>query len=323
MRQLLFILASTIPIGGFCQQLFQDASGKTNLFFSRDPYGWITYNTSDKSGSVGYTRNRADGYDHDGDKVKYNYLYGGDIKVNVKDGLGSLVSGGSFRPGITLSGNAGVFSDNYPGIGNYMSLYLRPSLSYTQYNYIATSAAVIDKIKKVEAGLLLNFNLQFNLDKKTPGIGVGHDPLKRHYLFAGVQSGYTHANNYSDLDDVQLSTIINTAGNATVYKTETAKSGSYVGYNVIPLNIDVGITPRIFQHNYFGFNSYLRTNFLKSKNSTNAGVGIYLADEKKPSNIAGGLAWQFNDVFDVLKKAGGTFERSSLFFYVGYTIGGK
>ena len=67
----------------------------------------------------------------------------------------------------------------------------------------------------------------------------------------------------------------------------------------------------------------LITIFFQQKNFSNLGCGVYLADEKKPSNISGGFAWQFNDIFNKLDKPGNTFEKSSNFFYVGYTIGAK
>lgn len=304
----------------FSQQLFQDASGKTNLFFGQSPYGWITFNTSDKSSTIGYVRNRDNGYDHD-KNAKYNYLYGGDIKVNMKDGQSTLFSGGAFKPGITAEGTFGGFSDNLFNKGNYVNLYLRPTLSYTQYNYVDSitgGTPVLTKVNKIEGGVFISFNFQFNQDKHTAS---GIDHFKHHYFFAGLQTGYNVINNYSDLDEVQMSTFITPMGNVIAEKTETGKFGKYQNYKVIPLNIDLAVTPRMFKHNYFGFNSYFRSDFLKEKNASKIGVGIYLADEKKPSNISGGFAWQFNDVFNKLKKPGTALDKSSVFFYIGYSIG--
>jgi hypothetical protein len=329
MKTIILMVSLIILIGGNCfgQQLFQDASGKSKYFFANNPYGWLTYNTSDKSASLGYVHNssRPVGYDHNKEKSKYNYIYGGDLKVNVKDGLGNIISGGNFKPGITLAGTFGAFSDVFLNKGDYINLFVRPTISFTEYDYIPKNTNKLIKDKLFEYGFLFNFNFQFNEEKvisKKDGKNVT-DPNKRHYYFVGLQTGINQINNYNDLDDVTLTTVLYSDTSGSVLSSKAAKSGSLIRNTAMPLNIDLGVTPRIFNHNYFGFNTYFRSNLFVSKSPTNVGLGIYLADEKKPSNIAGGIAWQFNDVFDVLKKAGSTFERSSLFLYVGYSIGGK
>lgn len=309
------------------QQIFQDAGGKANIFLGGASNGWLTFNSSDKSGSIGYNRNRNDGYDFN--KLKANLIYGGDVKIGIKNGTGSVVSDGSFKPAITLSGNIGLFADNLfklaptepspqRGTTIYGSFYLRPSFTFAQYAYVDTTLAGIpkmDKVSKKEAGILVNLNFQINKSRIVNGVS------RDHYFFIGLQSGYTRTNNYNDLDDVTITTNSITAGNTTISKSETGKFGQYQKYDVIPLNFDFGVTPRMFKHNFFGFNTYFRSNFNKPKNDCKAGVGIYLADEKKPSSITGGFAWQFNDIFNALQKNNkSTFEKSSIFFYVGYTI---
>jgi len=311
-RVLLLIIAA-LPSVAFCQTLFQDASGKSNLYFGKLNNAWVTYNTSDKSGTIGYVRNNNTGYDlqkHWG--LNYDFMYGGDVKVNVKDGVGNLISGGAFKPGVTAEGVIGITSDHWHG-GNWANFFLSPSLSYTQYNYLDSGTTKVNKLNKWAAGCLLNIDLQFNIDDQAM--------TKRHYFFLGIQTGYSRQNNYNDLDDVELDTRVAGDSTTTVYSSQTAKSGSYKGYNTMPLNIDFGVTPRMFQHNYFGFNAYLRTNIFKDKNTVNLGTGIYLADDQKPNSVSGGIAWQFNDVGNALNKTTGLVQRSSLFLYVGYSIG--
>lgn len=329
MKKLILILMLVIVyFNTQCQQIFQDGSGKANIFLAKSSNGYITFNSSDKSGSIGYNQIRRDGSLYK--KIRANMIYGGDLKIGIKNGLGALLNDGSFKPSITLNGNVGLYTRDLfrlapvaaaplKGTIIFGSIYLRPSFAYSQYSYIDTLVGGIPKMNKVnkkESGVLLNINVQIN-NSKTDAAGL----VRNNYIFIGLQSGFARTNNYNDLDEVSINTTVISAGNVSTTKSETGKFGQYKKYDVIPLNFDIGVTPRMFKHNYFGFNGYFRSNFLKPKNDCKAGIGIYLADEKHPSSITGGFAWQFNDIFNALQKNDKTtFEKSSIFFYVGYSI---
>jgi hypothetical protein len=319
----LFLLSS-IPFCLHAQQLFQDASGETKIFLGTERYGWLFYNTSDKSASIGYNQIGFKSTGYDWKSKEADLIVGGDLKINTKDGLGNVYSKGKVNTGFTLSGNLGFFQDNFLKSGNYLNVYLRPQISYKQYSYVDTVVLdyKLNKENKVEGSVLLNINIQLNRigSRIKDGIMI-KDPKKRNYVFFSFQTGFKQINNYSDLDDGEIITVKSISGAKSIQTTETGKFGNYKRSNTMPLNLDLAFTPRIFKTNYIGFNFYFRTNLFKDANSSNVGFGTYLADPKKPSKISGGIGWQFNDVSDKLKKNNSIFQRSSAFFYVGYSIG--
>lgn len=306
------------------QNLFQDASGQSNIFIVKDPFGWIRFNSSDQSVSLGYNHLRSAGYDFKLNNANWTFFEGGDLKVNSKSGIANIFKGDQLNAGLAISGNFGINTYNLANKGNYQSIYLRGGLNYDNLSYIYNSnnTAIIAKTNSLTGRLLFNWNYQFNLTRIKTG-GVKPDTTET-YLFLGFSSGFSRLNNYNDLNDITARTLKfgNTSGTEAT-TIVTGKNGQYKVYSAVPLNVDVGYTPRIFKTNTIGFNSYFRTNFFKTQNTADAGVGIYISKKDIPSNIIGGLAWQFNDIGNELQKPGSLTERSSVFFYVGYTISGS
>jgi hypothetical protein len=305
------------------QNLFQDASGESNMYIAQqDPFGWIRFNSSDQSVALGYNHVRSAGHDFTTFNSEWSFFGGGDFKVNSKNGIANILKNDALSTGLAFNGNFGINTYNLRKKGNYSTIYLRGNINYDNLTYIynSNSQAIIDKTNRFSGKLLANLNFQFNFDNTDAKTGNKYET----YLFLGLSTGFSKVNNYGDLDDITATTYqfgSNTSVEAE--KTTTGKAGQYTVYNAMPLNIDIGYTPRILQNNTIGFNSYFRTNFFKEKNASNAGLGLYIAKKDKPSNVIGGLAWQFNDLTNTLHKTGSLTEKSSVFFYVGYTISGK
>ena len=148
------------------------------------------------------------------------------------------------------------------------------------------------------------------------------DTIERYWII-GLTTGYKRGNNFNDLDDVTVSALQFGTGQAYATTTQQGKLGTYEGYSVMPLNVDIAYNPMILGQSTIGFNTYLRTDIFKPKNTVNMGIGTYVTKENQPKNILGGLAWQFNDLGNKLKKDGSLVQRSSVFVYIGFTIGGK
>jgi hypothetical protein len=308
-----------ISISAGAQQLFQDGSGSSNLFFGGQRFGYIFYNTNDKSATVGFNKGKSPdamvgGYEIS--RWRADYIGAFELKVKTKDGIGNVFSQGQIDPGITANLKFGFVWDDFFKKGHWLNLYFQPRISYTQYSFIDTLqlSFELQKEKKVEWGGLFNANLQLNYDQgKT-----------KNYFFIGLQTGVSRKNTYDDLDDGKITTLISQSGANRIETERTGKIGSYLGYTAIPLNFDIGWTPYIFKTNFIGFNLYYRTDFFKKPVTTsNIGGGVYIANPQKPSAITGGLGWQFNDLGNKLKKPESLVERSSIYFYVGYAIGAK
>jgi hypothetical protein len=306
-------------------QLFQDASGESNLFLGTSPYGWVRVNTASESVTLGYNRFRAVGFDFP--RRKTNLLYGADVKISVKDGTGNLLKDKSFQPGVSFNSNFGITKYDAWDTGAQLSIYLRPGIAYNQHLYVSNDngAVRLDTVKKWAGQVTLNFAyfLPITRTKMNNNLAVPKLDTTEHYWIIGLATGYKRSNNFSALDDVTVNTY--QFGNAQTYAvmTQEGKIGTYEGYSVMPLNIDIAYNPMILGQSTIGFNTYLRTDLFKPKNTVNLGVGTYLTKEDQPKNILGGLAWQFNDIGNRLKKDGSLIQRSSVFVYIGFTIGGK
>jgi hypothetical protein len=305
---MLFLFVTDMLIS---QTLFEDAKGETNMFIGQAPFGWARFNTSDNSASIGYNRVRLVGFDRSA--VQTSSFYGGDIKVKVKDGLGKVVNDKKLTPGFSINGNLGL--QHLTKNGNMLAAYTRPQLAYTNYTYLDTLQIKSNDIKKWESAVMFHVNYQVNWADSTSG--------KESYLFLGISTGYKRANNYDQLDDGVYEALLDSTGNASIVTETEGKKGNYVGHNTMPVNVDIAWLPEIFEKNLFGINTYFRTNFFKEKNTSDLGIGVFLAQDGKPRNIIGGLAWQFNDISNKLDKDDSLIERSSIFFYVGFSIGAK
>jgi hypothetical protein len=303
-------------------QLFQDAAGETNLFLGSAPYGWIRVNTSSESVSVGYNRFRSVGYDFQ--DIKTSWLYGLDTKITVKDGTGNLLSKKQFQPGISVNANFGVTRFDKWGIGSQYSFYIRPGTSYNQYIYVSNnnSAVKVDTVKKWTPQVIFNFST-FIPKTKTKTDGSGKSITVERYWILGASAGYKKSNNFSTLDDITVNSLQFGNGQTYAITTLQGKMGTYSGYDVVPVNIDIAYNPMIFGQSSVGFNTYMRTEAFKPENSVNIGIGTYLTKDGQPRNILGGLAWQFNDVGNAKNKDDNLIQRSSIFAYIGFTIGAK
>ena len=198
-------------------------------------------------------------------------------------------------------------------------------MGYNQYTNIRDTNGVpaVDKLSKWEPRALFNINYFVNLTKEKHKLENGQtktDTVER-YLSLGMSTGYKRSNNTASLDDGSVNTVQFGSSSSYAVKTEEGKLGAFEGYHVIPLSLDIGYTPRILGQSSIGFNSFLRNEINKPKNTVDLGIGIFVSKENEPRSVVGGLAWQFNDVANRLDKEDNLVQRSTVFFYVGFTLG--
>jgi hypothetical protein len=82
------------------------------------------------------------------------------------------------------------------------------------------------------------------------------------------------------------------------------------------LNVDWGIYPRVF-NNRILIAAHWRSKFIDENSHTNLGAGIYLAKEKAPGKIIGGINFLVNDVFNQMNQASSVINRASVNLVLG------
>lgn len=314
MKTILILMALSFGLGplAFAQNIFEDAKGESSLLLTNTPWAGARLNTGDDAFTLGFNYLNKRGFDGSSKIFKnYRWQYGADAKVNAQDGIGSIVKKGKSSIGYALNFNfgiAGQASFEKPGnTTNDYSLFLRAGYSYDKFKLIDVSAAQLEEIHRYHPYLELHYNK----------IWVKNTSLtKQQFHFFGVSIGTKRANNIDNLEDGQINTILSSQTSSNVTTVEEGKIGSYQKYATFPLKIDYGYLPWLFRQNQIGFNAYGRTSFNMPDNPVNAGLGVFFANPSNVTSITGGVALQFNDVFDNSPING----KNSVFFYVGYTI---
>jgi hypothetical protein len=307
------IIAVLIYSTASAQTIFEDAKGESSIFLSNSPWAGLRINTSDESATLGFNKVKKTGYDvrTTGLLGNFRWLYGTEIKISSDDGIGSIVSKGksAINYGINLNfGISGHRAYKTSSTTNDYLLYLKAGYSYDRYKLIDLSSSTLSKTNRYLPFLDLHFNKVWVNNINT---------TKQLYTFFGASLGVHRGNNIDDLDDGQINTLVAQSAPNSVSTVETGKIGSYLQHTYYPLKADLGFLPYLFDQNVLGFNGYARANFKTPGNPVNTGLGIFFADPKKVTSINGGAAVQFNNIF----KAGtATKDKTSVFFYVGYTI---
>lgn len=308
----------------FGQQIFQDGSGESTLYLGDWNYSWARFNSSADKVSIGINRLRRSGSDLE----EASFLGGVELAVKAKDGKADFFSKKAFNSGIEFSVLAGLHSfEALDSNNSSAAIFIRPGLSYNKYNIVneaIPSDPKINKVQSVAAQLMLHVNLQLNrpflADDPKRDIKKGNDHL---YHFVGFSTGYRRANNLSDLTQVEIGTTTSASATQNVTTVETGYSGIFKDFDQFAINLDYGILPRIFRSHSVGFNYFLRSGFASEVNTATTGIGIFFAKPNEPSNILGGLALQSSDIFNGYRKETDAWERSILFFYVGFNIKAK
>jgi hypothetical protein len=316
------------------QGLFKDDEGESSILLptSEDNAFDLKFTSATSKFSLAFSRNRPAFYDNTNTLLPtqsanryYRWLMAGSIDFSAKEGIGKLLSGkkpkaeigGSFNAGENIlrllrcsGGGAGA-----PAVINCTqithSIFGSFEAHYSKLRLLGQSIDPAD-LKITDINLFTTKSLfHYNLNYK------GHKD--RYLLFFGFSTGYAFSNNEDDLDDVRVDTIQAVGNGKSVISSEEIKSGILKQYHTIPFNVDIAISPRVGKQNMLGINAYFRSELLP-KPKMNAGLGIYLSKRNAPTEVVGGLAYQFNDISNTGDSDESIFKRNVLFFYIGYTL---
>lgn len=298
------------------QTIFEDASGESILIKSKELKDWFNFraNTASESFKFSYLGTidlKNQQLDRKTESISRTRMLGADLKLNMKNGLGSVYKKGKVNTGVTLALIFGIQKENFdtktPINTKPRSIYLKGGISYDKHTLLDTINLKKTDLNKLHPFLTAHFNRFYNWKTKAKG---------EYYGLFGVSFGYMHTSNINDLDDGIGADLINANGNFSISKQVEGKIGNYKDYNSFPLRLDFGIIPKFFNKNIIGFNAYTRAKFNETKTPINLGTGIFFSKDNEPSAVIGGLGWQFNNIFnkpDLLSN-------SSVFIYIGYTI---
>lgn len=261
------------PLKG--QSIFEDRKGESAIFLPNG--GTLRLNTADASIKLSFAHRVS---------TKKPFL-GFDISGKTNDGLLTLFSKGMVSPGVKINGVVGIQELFHKS--NILDGWLALQIGYegSSFKLFKPDSVFKNQIEKI------NFNtfrtsVDFNLK-------MGGNKL------LGVSIGYRKANNYEDLDKIELTDtriIQDSVSNTTRTYTDkiNVRSGLFETFHQVPLKLDFYWTtknnnPRI------GFYHYWRTTINVSGKVVNGfGSGIYLLKKNNPLSSIAGITFEVNDV---------------------------
>lgn len=277
------------------QSLFEDRKGSSAIFL---PYGGtFRLNTADASLKLSFV-NRVS---------NKKFFYGFDVSGKTNDGIAPLISKGDISPGAKVNGVIGLQELFHKS--NILDGWLALKIGYegASFKLFNSDSIFANQIKKTSFNTFTS-SMSFNLK-------IGGNKL----LAASI--GYQKANNYDDLDDLELTdktTIIDTVSNTTrtFEKTIKTKVGDYKTFDQIPLNLDFFWVPS--NTNRIGLYHYWRGKFTNGDFKNGFGSGLYLLKKNNPLSSIAGVVFEVSDISKLKDGFGKNF---TVNFVVGFNFG--
>lgn len=335
MKQIIFLFFYVLCISVHkleAQGMLKDADGESSILLPTKENNGIDlkFSSATTKFSLAFSRNKTAIRDlRNRDTAHINsykkLLLAGSVDISAKEGIGELFKGKKATGEIGASFSVGYKNMHVRQIGKYTpghpavisgakithNLYGTIDASYSKLKVLDLSTDTLNFIINEPNLFNAQFLVHYNCDLRTRD--------DKALIFFGISVGYAYKNNSDDLDDIQIDTILAVRQGKSAISSKTYKNGPLNKYHTIPLNIDIGISPSIKETNILGFNAYFRSELLP-KPTMNAGLGIYFSKRDAPSEVVGGLAYQFNDLTNDGDSKEKIFKRNTLFFYIGYTI---
>lgn len=268
------------------QSIFEDSKGKSAIFLPNG--GTFGLNIADASIKLSFSQS-----------VSTSPIFLGlDVSGKTNDGVLSLISKGIISPGAKVNGAIGVkeLFKKYDRLDGWLTL----KVGYEGSTFKLYKPDNVFS-KQIEKTIFNSFVTSLNFNMKIDG----------NKLLA-LSLGYQKANNYGDLDDIELTdekTITDTTKNITrTYETKTkAKIGDYKVYQQIPINVDYFWTPKNLPR--VGFYHYWRTAYsIEDKKFQNGfGTGIYLLKKNNPLSSIAGVIFEVKDIAKLNENYGKGF----------------
>lgn len=226
------------------------------------------------------------------------------IKFKSTDGAASILDGNKLKPTIDIGGDYGWGS-------NLHKYYIAAKLSTSFFN-----------ILKID-----NTNTFTNRSFIGPSVSFGYNLIgqttaaKPAGFLLGLSASVGMINNLSDLKPVDVyQSVTVTAHDTSLTLLKSKKSGFSGGYHTsaaVKLNMDAFVFPG-FLNNQVGVGGYTRFQFFGYQPRQNVGLGVITGQKGAPANIAFGLLYQFNDVFNQLGAENNFLKRGGINLVAGY-----
>jgi hypothetical protein len=277
------------------QSLFEDKKGNSAIFL---PFGGtFRLNTADASLKLSFVN-----------RVSTKKLfYGLDISGKTNDGITNLISKGDISAGTKINGIVGLQELFHKS--NLLDGWLTLKVGYEGANFKLFNPDLVFG-KQTQNTSFNTFTSSLSLNIKIGGTKL---------LAASV--GYQKANNYDDLDDLELTdkkTILDPLTNTTrsSEKKIKVKVGDYATFDQIPLNLDFFWVPN--NTNRIGLYHYWRGTFTNSNFTNGFGSGLYLLKKNNPLSSIAGIVFE---VTDISKLNDGFGKNFTINFVVGFNFG--
>jgi hypothetical protein len=277
------------------QSLFEDRKGNSAIFL---PYGGtFRLNTADASLKLSFVN-----------RVSTKKLfYGFDISGKTNDGITNLISKGDISPGTKVNGIVGLQELFHKS--NLLDGWITLKVGYegTIFKLFNSDSVFAKQIQKTSFN---TFTSSLSLNIKIGGTKL---------IAASV--GYQKANNFDDLDDLELTdkkTFVDPVTNTTrsSEKKIKVKVGDYKTFDQIPLNLDFFWVPN--NTNRIGLYHYWRGKISDGDFTNGFGSGLYLLKKNNPLSSIAGIVFE---VADISKLNDGFGKNFTINFVVGFNFG--
>lgn len=282
-----------VPYAG--QTLFEDRKGSSAIFLPDG--GTFRLNTADASLKLSFI-NRVS---------NKKLFYGFDVSGKTNDGIAPLIAKGDIAPGAKVNAIVGLQELIHQSdlLDGWMTL--RVGYEGASFKLFNSDSIFSNQVKKTSFNAFTS-SVSFNLK-------IGGNKL----LAASI--GYQKANNYDDLDDIELTDqkiIKDSVSNITrTYEQKTkVKAGDYETFDQVPLNVDFYWVPN--NTNRFGLYHYWRGKFTNGDFKHGFGSGLYLLKKNNPLASIAGIVFE---VSDISKLSDGFSKNFTVNFVVGFNFG--
>lgn len=262
------------------QSAYQDADSNTSIYYLAGG-GNLTFNVSDSKFIIGVL------HMPDGQSKPLTWkgraIYGINFTGKPSTDLANeLFQGGISPASVGGGGVVGVHRMKAP-LGNDQTddtvftddwLLVNVNYSKSTFNTVLSSSTTVT-------------SQHFNGFSVMPTYNFSLAPKGWTAVF-GASAGVSRVNNADQLTKVSVSTTDSQSGNVSVVESKDAYLGNYAESYNVPIYSDFVFIPTKLE--WISFDAFERSNILKTDGYAEGGIGIFVAQPKKPTKVLGGLS---------------------------------
>jgi hypothetical protein len=268
---------------------YQAADGTSSIYLANAKAN-LVYNVSDSKFDVGYLHEEA------GPSWEYGFSFSGkpasDLSTQIfqtGNSPAAIGGGGSFGHHHIFSPSLANLDPRSPWRDDWaiVNVTYTGSTFYTVPNS-TTTATIRQQFNGIS--VLPTYNAFLN----APGMN----------LLLGLAAGVNRTNNLSSLKAVTVDTpVYQASSGTTVVQQQSAYLGPYSTSIGIPLYSDFVIIPKKLP--WIDFDAFTRSNLASANRYGEGGVGLFLAQPGKPTQVLGGISLGWKDGVRAIALVGG------------------